>query len=312
MKIQKKDKQMSTTHLQKYTLATAASNATAQNAQTPFPRGTLGSKDQIRDLGGGQTNHCMANSKHPRMGEASTSSISPCAPSSPLNSEEDDGGGGRWAKKKKQKKKDKWGEPGSAWQHKGLERDMKPNKKREQKEGKELLLLRNFKEPRKVKAPKEVKRGRKPKVQALPLPHSECKSAPSPPRQRGRKPREQVFQGPVPAEKKKKGKRKSEAVVQEAGERDNVAFLSALAIRGEESIDPLDNTKRRSGRQVKRRKYNEDLDFKVVDDDGETIAVLGTGRIPALNAATLTWQAEVTISFFIFGHVRIFILIAMR
>uniref|UniRef100_A0A8C9VQN7 Chromodomain helicase DNA binding protein 6 n=1 Tax=Scleropages formosus TaxID=113540 RepID=A0A8C9VQN7_SCLFO len=37
--------------------------------------------------------------------------------------------------------------------------------------------------------------------------------------------------------------------------------------------------KRRSGRQVKRRKYNEDLDFKVVDDDGETIAVLGTGRI---------------------------------
>uniref|UniRef100_A0A8C7HP47 Chromodomain helicase DNA binding protein 6 n=1 Tax=Oncorhynchus kisutch TaxID=8019 RepID=A0A8C7HP47_ONCKI len=40
------------------------------------------------------------------------------------------------------------------------------------------------------------------------------------------------------------------------------------------------------------KKYNEDLDFKVVDDDGETIAVLGTGRIPALNAATLTWQAE--------------------
>uniref|UniRef100_A0A672SQY5 Chromodomain-helicase-DNA-binding protein 6-like n=1 Tax=Sinocyclocheilus grahami TaxID=75366 RepID=A0A672SQY5_SINGR len=31
---------------------------------------------------------------------------------------------------------------------------------------------------------------------------------------------------------------------------------------------------KRSGRQVKRRKYNEDLDFKVVDDDGETIAVL--------------------------------------
>uniref|UniRef100_A0AAR2KXX3 DNA helicase n=1 Tax=Pygocentrus nattereri TaxID=42514 RepID=A0AAR2KXX3_PYGNA len=35
----------------------------------------------------------------------------------------------------------------------------------------------------------------------------------------------------------------------------------------------LSLTKRRSGRQVKRRKYNEDLDFKVVDDDGETIAV---------------------------------------
>ncbi|XP_045079926.1 chromodomain-helicase-DNA-binding protein 6-like isoform X7 [Coregonus clupeaformis] len=298
MKIQK-DKQMSTTHLLKHTSATAASTATAQNAQTPFPRGPLGSKDQIRVLGGGQTNHCMAHAKHPRMGEVgtSTASISPCAPSSPLNSEEDDGGGGRWAKKKKKrKKKDKRGEPGGAWQHKGLERDMKPKKKREQKAGKELLLC-NSKEPRKVKevkvkAPKEVKRGRKPKVQALLHPPAECKSAPSPPRQRGCKPRAQVLQGPVPVEKKKKGKRKSEAVLQTAGETDNVACLSALAMGGEESIDPLDNTKRRSGRQVKRRKYNEDLDFKVVDDDGETIAVLGTGRIPALNAATLAWQAE--------------------
>uniref|UniRef100_H3DJD5 Chromodomain helicase DNA binding protein 6 n=1 Tax=Tetraodon nigroviridis TaxID=99883 RepID=H3DJD5_TETNG len=50
--------------------------------------------------------------------------------------------------------------------------------------------------------------------------------------------------------------------------------------------------KRRSGRQVKRRKYNEDLDFKVVDDDGETIAVLGAGRIAALNTTALAWQAE--------------------
>ena len=53
--------------------------------------------------------------------------------------------------------------------------------------------------------------------------------------------------------------------------------------------------KRRSGRQVKRRKYNEDLDFKVVDDDGETIAVLGAGRISALNATALAWQAEVSV-----------------
>lgn len=45
---------------------------------------------------------------------------------------------------------------------------------------------------------------------------------------------------------------------------------------------------------MKRRKYNEDLDFKVVDDDGETIAVLGTERIPALSSSTLAWQAEVT------------------
>lgn len=54
--------------------------------------------------------------------------------------------------------------------------------------------------------------------------------------------------------------------------------------------------KRRSGRQVKRRKYNEDLDFKVVDDDGETIAVLGTGRIAAMSSSTLAWQAEVTVA----------------
>lgn len=57
---------------------------------------------------------------------------------------------------------------------------------------------------------------------------------------------------------------------------------------------PLLLQKRRSGRQVKRRKYNEDLDFKVVDDDGETIAVLGAGRIAALNATALAWQAEVS------------------
>lgn len=58
-------------------------------------------------------------------------------------------------------------------------------------------------------------------------------------------------------------------------------------------LSHLSSQKRRSGRQVKRRKYNEDLDFKVVDDDGETIAVLGTGRISALNATALAWQAEV-------------------
>lgn len=31
----------------------------------------------------------------------------------------------------------------------------------------------------------------------------------------------------------------------------------------------------------------------MVDDDGETIAVLGAGRISALNATALAWQAEV-------------------
>ncbi|KTF72697.1 hypothetical protein cypCar_00035817 [Cyprinus carpio] len=98
-------------------------------------------------------------------------------------------------------------------------------------------------------------------------------------------------QGAMPPEKKKKGKRKSDAVL-EMVESDDTNSLSTLATGGEESIDPMDNTKRRSGRQVKRRKYNEDLDFKVVDDDGETIAVLGPGRIAAMSSSTLAWQAE--------------------
>uniref|UniRef100_A0A7N8WP10 Chromodomain helicase DNA binding protein 6 n=1 Tax=Mastacembelus armatus TaxID=205130 RepID=A0A7N8WP10_9TELE len=77
---------------------------------------------------------------------------------------------------------------------------------------------------------------------------------------------------------KKKGKRRNqELAAQEGAESDDTTSMSA---------------KRRSGRQVKRRKYNEDLDFKVVDDDGETIAVLGAGRISALNATALAWQAE--------------------
>lgn len=42
----------------------------------------------------------------------------------------------------------------------------------------------------------------------------------------------------------------------------------------------------------------------MVDDDGETIAVLGAGRISALNATALAWQAEVrtdTDSHFVVG-----------
>ena len=43
--------------------------------------------------------------------------------------------------------------------------------------------------------------------------------------------------------------------------------------------------------QVKCRKYK-DLDFKVVDDDGETIPVLGVSWTSALSAPTLAWQVE--------------------
>lgn len=48
-------------------------------------------------------------------------------------------------------------------------------------------------------------------------------------------------QGVVPPEKKKKGKRKSE-VQQEALESDDTASLTAVAVGGEESNDPLDST----------------------------------------------------------------------
>ncbi|KAM3622048.1 uncharacterized protein V6R79_019762 [Siganus canaliculatus] len=162
--------------------------------------------------------------------------------------------------------------------------------------------------PAPVKVP--GKRGRKPKVKVLPpVPPSEGRRdvqskvhgknhsaansktpVPSAPKQRGRKPRDP---GAAPVEKKKKGKRRNqELAVQEGAESDDTTSMSALNMGGEDSQDPLDNAKRRSGRQVKRRKYNEDLDFKVVDDDGETIAVLGAGRISALNATALAWQAE--------------------
>uniref|UniRef100_A0A8C3SVZ5 Chromodomain helicase DNA binding protein 6 n=1 Tax=Chelydra serpentina TaxID=8475 RepID=A0A8C3SVZ5_CHESE len=97
-------------------------------------------------------------------------------------------------------------------------------------------------------------------------------------------------QGPTPVEKKKKGKRKNEIPV-ESLELDQ-GLLSPSLQSPEESAELADSQKRRSGRQVKRRKYNEDLDFKVVDDDGETIAVLGAGRASALSASTLAWQAE--------------------
>ncbi|KAJ8260376.1 hypothetical protein GJAV_G00181410 [Gymnothorax javanicus] len=274
MKIQKKEKQMSTSQLLKHTQATAAaSTATDQNAQTTFPRNPLVSEEHNR-APGGLANHCMSHSKSAGFGDED--SLSPSLPSRPLcGEEEDDGGGGGGARvKKKRKKKDKK-EPSAFWQK--VEKETKPKKKKELREGKDVL-------PRKSKEPKKARKTRDQKVKAT----RDCKAAASPPRQRGRKAREH---GPVTPEKKKKGKRKCEALL-EAGDSDDSTSLSALATGNEESMDALDSTKRRSGRQVKRRKYNEDLDFKVVDDDGETIAVLGTGRISALNSATLAWQSE--------------------
>ncbi|XP_026121746.1 chromodomain-helicase-DNA-binding protein 6 isoform X2 [Carassius auratus] len=284
MKIQKKDKQMSATHVLKHTPSAAASNASDQNAQTTFPIGHLG-KEQLRIIGG-PPNHCMAHPKHSGLREAgpvaSSHSLRPLS----INSEEDDGGGGTRVKKKRRKKDKKESE----W-HKDEESNAKP-KRREQKEGKELLARKakvakeqkdhKKREPKAQKEVKKVKKGQDVKVKT-----QAKNTATHQPSKRGRKPKEQ---GAMPPEKKKKGKRKSDAVL-EMVESDDTTSLSTLAT-GEESIDPMDNTKRRSGRQVKRRKYNEDLDFKVVDDDGETIAVLGSGRIAAMSSSTLAWQAE--------------------
>ncbi|XP_036427480.1 chromodomain-helicase-DNA-binding protein 6 [Colossoma macropomum] len=276
MKIQKKDKQMSATHILKHTQAAAAPTASDQNAQTTFPIGHFG-KEQIRIIGG-PANHCMAHASSP----------SPHPSSSPVNSEEDDGGGGARVRKKR-KKKDK--KDSRDWQQEERESDIRPKKKKEQKEGKELLQKKP-RQPKEVKEAKKkegkpVKEAKKVKKDQEVKSKTQAKSTTSLPRQRGRKPKEP---GAVPPEKRKKGKRKNEAL-QEA-ESDDTASLCTLATGGEESTDPMDSTKRRSGRQVKRRKYNEDLDFKVVDDDGETIAVLGTGRIPAISSSTLAWQAE--------------------
>ncbi|XP_049590182.1 chromodomain-helicase-DNA-binding protein 6 isoform X3 [Syngnathus scovelli] len=172
---------------------------------------------------------------------------------------------------------------------------------------------KNASAPTAVPVPSEVpvkvpgKRGRKPKIKILP-PHPPHQATPAPasapppkplsglksnlysaPKQRARKPRDASA---APVERKKKAKRRKQmAALPEGAESDDTTSLS-VNTGGEDSQDPMDNAKRRSGRQVKRRKYNEDLDLKVVDDDGETIAVLGAGRIAALSATALAWQAE--------------------
>ncbi|XP_051986264.1 chromodomain-helicase-DNA-binding protein 6-like [Xyrauchen texanus] len=278
---------MSATHILKHTPSAAASNASDQNAQTTFPIGHLG-KEQLRIIGG-PPNHCMTHAKHSSLRKAGSAARSQnLRPSSSptINNEEDDGGGGARVKKKRKKKEKK----AFNWQN-DEESDVKPKRKK-QKEGKGILprktkAVKEQKDHKKreVKAQKEVNKVKK--VQVVKVKTQAKNTATHPPSKRGRKPKEQ---GAIPPEKKKKGKRKSNALL-EPVESDDTASLSTLAT-GEESTDAMDNTKRRSGRQVKRRKYNEDLDFKVVDDDGETIAVLGTGRISAMSSSTLAWQAE--------------------
>ncbi|XP_010210882.1 PREDICTED: chromodomain-helicase-DNA-binding protein 6 [Tinamus guttatus] len=195
-------------------------------------------------------------------------------------------GGGTGVKKKRKKKEVA---EHSVGEQAAVEKEVKPKRRREPKEPKEP---KKAKEPKKPKEPKQkevAKKPRKPREPKTPKEPKEKKGSTEPaPRARPRKNSKE--QGPTPVEKKKKGKRKNE-IPMESLELDQ-DHLSLSAQSPEESAESADSQKRRSGRQVKRRKYNEDLDFKVVDDDGETIAVLGAGRTSALSASTLAWQAE--------------------
>uniref|UniRef100_A0A8D2QST1 Chromodomain helicase DNA binding protein 6 n=1 Tax=Zosterops lateralis melanops TaxID=1220523 RepID=A0A8D2QST1_ZOSLA len=164
--------------------------------------------------------------------------------------------------------------------------EVKPKRRREPKEPKEP---KKVKESKKLKEPKQrevAKKPRKPREPKAPKEPKDKKSGSEPaPRSRPKK-----ISKETPVEKKKKGKRKNEIPVNSL---DLDQDLRSPSVQSpEESAESADSQKRRSGRQVKRRKYNEDLDFKVVDDDGETIAVLGAGRTSALSASTLAWQAE--------------------
>uniref|UniRef100_A0A672PWZ6 Chromodomain helicase DNA binding protein 6 n=1 Tax=Sinocyclocheilus grahami TaxID=75366 RepID=A0A672PWZ6_SINGR len=241
---------MSATHVLKHTPSAAASNASDQNAQTTFPIGLLG-KEQLRIIGG-PPNHCMAHPKHSGLREAGPAASSHGLRPLSINSEEDDGGGGTRVKKKRRKKDKKESE----W-HKDEESNTKP-KRREQKEGKELLA-------RKAKVAKEQKdhKKREPKAQ------KEVKKV------------KKVMDIFVAINVFIHFKIFGNCFVNFTVMCKYISFFLSFSVQ-----------KRRSGRQVKRRKYNEDLDFKVVDDDGETIAVLGNGRFAAMSSSTLAWQAE--------------------
>ncbi|XP_038015364.1 chromodomain-helicase-DNA-binding protein 6 isoform X9 [Motacilla alba alba] len=195
------------------------------------------------------------------------------------NGMQDSGGTGV---KKKRKKKDLGEQEGGD----KAAVEVKPKRRREPKEPKEPKKVKESKKPKEPKQRDAAKKPRKPREPKAPKEPKDKKSGSEPaPRSRSKKSSKDT-----PVEKKKKGKRKNEIPVNSLDLDQDL--LSPSVQSPEESVESADSQKRRSGRQVKRRKYNEDLDFKVVDDDGETIAVLGAGRTSALSASTLAWQAE--------------------
>ncbi|KAM6163264.1 chromodomain-helicase-DNA-binding protein 6 [Rhynchocyon petersi] len=280
MKIQKKEKQLSNFKVLNHSPMSDASVNFDYKSPSPFDCST-DQEEKIEDV----TSQCLPQ-KDLYTAEEDTDILFPRKMTS-HNGMEDSGGGGTGVKKKRKKKNSGEHEGGSKG---SKDREPKPKRKREPKEPKEP---RKAKEPKKPKEPKEpkqkdgAKKPRKPREASGTREAKEKRSgADCVARTKSRKTSKE--QGPTPVEKKKKGKRKSETTVESLELDQGLPNLRSP----EESTESTDSQKRRSGRQVKRRKYNEDLDFKVVDDDGETIAVLGAGRTSALSASTLAWQAE--------------------
>ncbi|XP_042550237.1 chromodomain-helicase-DNA-binding protein 6 isoform X1 [Dipodomys spectabilis] len=280
MKIQKKEKQLSNLKVFNHSPMSDASVNFDDKSPSPFDCST-DQEEKIEDL----ASHCLSQKDLYTAEEDTLFSRKMTS----HNGMEDNGGRGTGVKKKR-KKKEPGEQEGTAKGSK--DREPKPKRKREPKEPKEP---RKTKEPKKAKEPKELKqkdgtkKSRKPR-EASGTKEAKEKRSCSDSSTRTKSKKASREQGPTPVERKKKGKRKSETTL-ESLELDQGLRNSSLRST-EESTESADSQKRRSGRQVKRRKYNEDLDFKVVDDDGETIAVLGAGRTSALSASTLAWQAE--------------------
>ncbi|XP_049635056.1 chromodomain-helicase-DNA-binding protein 6 isoform X1 [Suncus etruscus] len=282
MKIQKKEKQLSNLKVLNHSPMSDASVNFDYKSSSPCD-GSTDQEEKIDDV----ASHCLSQKDLFAAEEDAETLFS--RRMTPHNGLEDSGGGGTGVKKKR-KKKDPGEQEGATRGSK--DREPKPKRKREPREPKEP---RKPREPKKVKEPKEpkqkdgTKKVRKAREASGSKEAKEKRSgADCSARTKSKKASKE--QGPTPVEKKKKGKRKSETTV-ESLELDQGLPNPPLR-NAEESTESADSQKRRSGRQVKRRKYNEDLDFKVVDDDGETIAVLGAGRTSALSASTLAWQAE--------------------
>ncbi|XP_072206666.1 chromodomain-helicase-DNA-binding protein 6 isoform X5 [Excalfactoria chinensis] len=274
MKIQKKDKQQPSLKVLSRSPMSDASDTWECKAQGPAAGSEEQQSHQVTATeAGGQ---CLCPEEQP--------DGAPLQRPSAQNGMQDSGAVGTGVKKKRKKKdlgEQEGGEKAAT--------EVKPKRRREPKEPKEP---KKAKEPKKQKEPKQrevTKKPRKPREPKAPKEPKDRKSgSESGPRTRPKKSSKE--QGPTPVERKKKGKRKNEIPVDSLDLDQDL--LSPSVQSPEESAESADSQKRRSGRQVKRRKYNEDLDFKVVDDDGETIAVLGAGRTSALSASTLAWQAE--------------------